>query len=335
LEILGAFAGGFWLLAFSVGCRGGPPTVAPSEDSGRVTGHTDGAGEADADGASDAGGFVNSGLTADAFALVAARPYTLHVPPGYDSARPTPLLVMLHGYSAGGQLEEDSLFHLTQASATYGFLYALPDGTVDSMGNRFWNATDACCNFYGSHVDDVAYLNAVIDDIESKYTVDLKQVFVGGHSNGAMMAQVFACRHAKRVAGVFSYAGAVWERTSMCAPNDLVSVAELHGDMDPTVPYDGGSNTAYPQSPPYPSAAVTVTTWASRDGCTTVLANDGEAFDLVPSLPGSETTVAKAVGCPPGVDAELWTIHGGGHMDTFSAAFGPAVWRFLHGHPKP
>jgi hypothetical protein len=66
-----------------------------------------------------------------------------------------------------------------------------------------------------------------------------------------------------------------------------------------------------------------------------VLANDGEAFDLVPSLPGSETTVAKAVGCPPGVDAELWTIHGGGHMDTFSAAFGPAVWRFLHGHPKP
>ena len=243
---------------------------------------------------------------------------------------------MLHGYSASGQLEENTVFQLTPASDTYGFLYALPDGTLDSMGNRFWNATDACCNFYGSHVDDVAYLNAVIDDIESKYTVDLKQVFVGGHSNGAMMAQVLACRSARRIAAVFSYAGALWANTAMCAPDDAVSVVELHGDMDPTVPYDGGSNAAYPQSPPYPSAPVTVMTWASRDGCTGAPTSDGESFDLVPSLPGSETTVAKAGACPPGVDAELWTIHGGVHMDTLNApAFGNAVWGFLNSHPKP
>jgi polyhydroxybutyrate depolymerase len=246
------------------------------------------------------------------------------------------LLVMLHGYSASGQLEEDSLFHLTSASDAHGFLYALPDGTVDNAGKRFWNATDACCNFYRSTVDDVAYLNAVIDDIASKYNVDPKQVFAGGHSNGAMMAQVLACRSAARIAAVFSYAGALWANTSMCAPDGAVSMVELHGDADSTVPYEGGSNAAYPQSPPYPRAAVTVTTWASRDGCTGALLDDGKTLDLVPSLPGGETTIAKAGGCPPGIGAELWTIHGGAHMDALSApTFGDAVWGFLHGHPKP
>jgi polyhydroxybutyrate depolymerase len=311
-----------------VGCGGAAPAAARPTDSAGTNMRADGGAGAAPDGGSEAG--------ADAAALIASRPYTIHVPSGYDPARPTPLLVMLHGYSAGGQLEENSLFHLTQASDTYGFLYALPDGTVDSAGNRFWNATDACCNFYGSQVDDVAYLNAVIDDITSKYQVDLRQVFVGGHSNGAMMAQVLACRNAKRIAAVFSYAGAIWADTSKCAPNDVVSLAELHGDNDPTVPYDGGPNTAYPQSPPYPPAAVTVSTWASRDGCTGPLADDGEAFDLVASLSGSETTVARAGGCPQGVDAELWTIHGGAHMDALNAAaFGQTVWGFLHGHPKP
>ncbi|MDP9000118.1 MAG: hypothetical protein M3O46_08405 [Myxococcota bacterium] len=323
-------------LVASVNCGGGGRVTARPTDSGGMNMSMDGAEGADADRGTDAAAFVDAGLSADAAALVAARPYTIHVPPGYVSTRPTSLLVMLHGYSAAGQLEESSLFHLTAASDTYGFLYALPDGTVDRLGNRFWNATDACCDFYGSHVDDVAYLNAVIDDIASKYNVDLKQVFVGGHSNGAMMAQVFACRNANRIAAVFSYAGAIWAQASMCAPNDVVSVVELHGEMDPTVPYDGGSNAAYPQSPPYPSASATVETWATRDGCTAPLADDGEAFDLVPSLPGNETTVAKAGGCPRGIDAELWTLHGGVHTDTLSAAaFGPAVWGFLHGHPKP
>ncbi len=280
-----------------------------------------------ADGGSDAG--VDAGL-------IAGRPLVMHSPTGHDSTQPTPLLVMLHGYSADGQSAEDTIFHLTEASDTYGFLYALPDGTLDSQGNRFWNATDACCNFDGSEVDDVAYLNAVLDYIESNYNVDPKRVFIGGHSNGAMMAQVFACQNAQRIAAVFSYAGALWANTALCQPNDVVSIAELHGDMDPSVPYAGGPNTAYPSSPPYPSAAVTIGTWAARDNCTGVLTDDGETLDLVPSLAGNETTVAKAAGCPAAVDAELWTIHGGVHQDTLDpATFGTAVWGFLRDHPKP
>ncbi|MDP9034304.1 MAG: alpha/beta hydrolase-fold protein [Myxococcota bacterium] len=319
-----------------VGCGAAAPAPALPADSGGGNAPVDAATQPVADNAADAGDHDGASLTPQAAALVASRPYTIHVPPGYDPARPAPLLLMLHGYSANGQIEEDAIFHFNSASDTYGFLYAVPNGTVDSMGNRFWNATDVCCNFYGSNVDDVAYLNAVIDDVESRYTVDRKQVFVGGHSNGAMMAQVLACRASERIAAVYSYAGAVWTNPSFCVPKGPVSLVELHGDRDSTVPYDGGSNPSFPQSPAYPSANGTVTTWASRDGCTGSLMDDGETFDFVASLPGNETTVAKAGGCPPGIDAELWTIHGGGHVEALvSPAFGDALWRFLHGHSKP
>ena len=36
-------------------------------------------------------------------------------------------------------------------------MYAHPDGTIDSLGNHFWNATDACCNVNGSSVDDSTF----------------------------------------------------------------------------------------------------------------------------------------------------------------------------------
>lgn len=50
------------------------------------------------------------------------------------------------------------LFGFSELVDRFGFLYAFPDGTENSMGKRFWNATEVCCDREGSGVDDVAYL---------------------------------------------------------------------------------------------------------------------------------------------------------------------------------
>ena len=97
------------------------------------------------------------------------RPVTVHVPPGYDPSRPAPLLIGLHGYASNGQ-EHASYFHIDDAAAQRGYLYAWPNGTLDSQQNRFWNATDACCDHEGSGVDDAAYLETLIKEIEGKFT---------------------------------------------------------------------------------------------------------------------------------------------------------------------
>ena len=49
---------------------------------------------------------------------------TIHVPPSYDPSRPAPLLIVLHGYSSSGP-EHDAYFHLGDAAARRGFIYAL------------------------------------------------------------------------------------------------------------------------------------------------------------------------------------------------------------------
>jgi polyhydroxybutyrate depolymerase len=66
-----------------------------------------------------------------------------------------PLVLVLHGYSgdAAGYLD---YFRIEPLAETRGFLVCHPEGTVDSQGWRFWNATEACCDFYGSGVDDSA-----------------------------------------------------------------------------------------------------------------------------------------------------------------------------------
>ena len=140
--------------------------------------------------------------------VVAARPYLLTVPQG-DPKTPLPLVLVLHGYGSTGKRHDDA-WGFSALGLREGFLVAAPDGTVDPRGNRFWNATDACCNFYGSTVDDVAYIRALLDDVAARTPVDPKRVFVVGHSNGGFFAHRLACDMPERIAAVVSLAGAQW-----------------------------------------------------------------------------------------------------------------------------
>src|SRR5262245_36100441 len=88
------------------------------------------------------------------------RQFALNVPASYDPAKPAPLVILLHGYTASGARQEAYL-KFTPESERRGFLYAYPDGLIDSRNNRYWNATDACCDLDESKVDDSAYLSAV------------------------------------------------------------------------------------------------------------------------------------------------------------------------------
>jgi polyhydroxybutyrate depolymerase len=239
-------------------------------------------------------------------ALVAARPYQIDAPYPLGN-EPLPLILLLHGYGASGLLQ-DIVFGFMQLSDERKVLVAHPDGLVDSSGNRFWNADDACCNIDNNPVDDVAYLNAVVSDVEAHYNVDPKQIYAVGHSNGGFMAHRLGCDSTQRFAGIVALAGDVWKDPSKCKPTGNIAVLQVHGDADMTVPYDGGPNI--------PSAKESVGTWAAKNGCSGALTPTGQTYDLVQTLPGNETEVS-AYACAQGA-AELWTIHGGGHLPVFN-----------------
>ncbi|MDQ3945143.1 MAG: hypothetical protein M3357_08360 [Actinomycetota bacterium] len=257
-----------------------------------------------------------------------ARPYGLKVPEGYDGQRPVPLVVLLHGYSSNGSAQ-NSYFRLGAQADRETFLLAYPNGTRDLTGNRFWNATDACCDFYGRGVDDVAYLDAVLDEISSRYRVDPGRVFLVGHSNGAFMAHRYACDRSGRVAAIVTLAGMQWKDTSRCGASSPVSVLHVHGRDDGTIRYEGGST---PKGA-YPGAVDTVGAWAGENGCSGSLGPTDRRLDLDSWVPGDETTVERYGGCA-GVDVELWTINDGGHIPAFNGHWAEAIWDFMAAHPK-
>ena len=252
----------------------------------------------------------------DAAAVFTSRPYVVNQPPGYDPKTPTPLVVMLHGFGTDGPGEEAYL-RLTSTSNAHDFLYAYPDGSFSEngpvmyRGQRFWNATNACCDFSDppdARPDDVAYLNAVLDEILSNYNVDKKRIFLIGHSNGGFMAHRMACDAADRIAAIVSFAGAQWLDPADCKPSAPVAVVELHGDADLRydpktmlwgIPYDGGST---PEGT-FPSAPTTVQTWANKNGCSGPILETDQSYDLVPDLPAIANADASPYAAAPASDA--------------------------------
>jgi polyhydroxybutyrate depolymerase len=266
------------------------------------------------------------------------RPVTVQVPPGYDPAKPAPLLIMLHGYGSSGR-EVDTYFHLAEEAAQRGYLYAYPDGTRDGDGRQFWDATDACCDFDRTGVDDAAYMSGVIKEIQASFAVNPKRIDLIGHSNGGFMSYAMACAHADQIAAMVSLAGATFVDRTDCAPTAPVAVLQVHGTADDTIAYQGGTLDLGPgrSTGAYPGAEASVATWASYDVCSTSSVVDEQVdvdADLGSAGGPAEASVTRWAGCQPGGAAELWSMPGGGHAPNISEGFGAAVMDFFEAHTK-
>jgi polyhydroxybutyrate depolymerase len=260
----------------------------------------------------------------------AGRPSVLVVPSGYDPNTPAPLIVLLHGYGANGPAQ-DAYMGFSLLANEFGFLLIFPDGLLNPLNQRFWSATDACCNFFASPTDDSAYIRGLIDTVSAQYSVDDRRVFVTGHSNGGFMSYRMACDHADVVAAIASFAGATYDNPASCNPSEPVHVLQIHGTADGTILYGGGSINL-----PYPGAVESVETWNAYNGCTNTADSSAPNLDLISSLAGAETSVARYTdGCQTGGSGELWTMQDGAHVPGLTANYARSVVEYLYAHPKP
>lgn len=264
----------------------------------------------------------------------------VYVPAGYDPATPMPLVLLLHGYGGTGA-GHDSYLGLRPFADSRGFLYCFPDGTVDQANARFWNATDACCDFYGKGTDDALYLRQLIERIGQVFALDRKRVHLVGHSNGGFISYRMACEHSDIIAGIASLAGMMALDSSRCQPSEPVNILQIHGTADPIVPYGGGMlGGGLPQTGTMPGALQTVEMWAAHNHCAGPVTGQGVSMDMDLDVPGLDTVVMRYTNFPPGGVVELWTINGGRHRPTFNngsseSEFASRVIDWLLAHPKP
>ncbi len=262
------------------------------------------------------------------------RPYKVHVPKGHDDAKPSAILFAFHGYGSGDSGEGlDRYFAFTRAADAHDFLYVAPNGKKDKSGERFWNGTDACCDFDKTNPDDVGYIRAIVLDIAKTHAVDPKRIFAFGLSGGGFFAHRLACEASDLFAGVVSMSGATFEDAKRCTPKEGVSVVEIHGEDDDVVLYSGGRLDFGSVSTPYPSAHDTAQRWAALNGCTGSLADSGKRVDVAAALTGDETRVERYDSCARGA-VELWTVEKGSHAPAIAKTFADTMWSFFEAHPK-
>ena len=258
-----------------------------------------------------------------------ARAYSKFIPSSYSKDTSLPLVVLLHGYGATGAMQE-SYMKFESVAETNKFILVYPDGTVDSSGRRFWNATDACCDFFSAVADDV-YLLSILKEMESNYSIDAKRIYFVGHSNGGFMSYRMACKYPDRIAAIASLAGASYFKTTDCGAKSPVSVLQVHGTKDGTILYDGGQILGTS----YPGAVASASQWATFNQCTQNAVTRSTKFDLEPNITGDETSVTAWTNCQNSSEVELWTMEGAAHIPTLKSTFATKIWEFFAAHPKP
>jgi len=229
------------------------------------------------------------------------------------------LLIELHGRGQDATWIEGYLNMRGLAHRNNMFVIA-PEGTYDHPNNgttpaTFWNATDGCCNIYGSSIDDVAYLLSLICHTRANYSIDKDRVYIIGLSNGAFMAHRMACDAADFVSAIVSLGGATFKDTTRCNPTRPVSILHIHGTDDKTVSFNGMTTFA---PGPVPSAPETFNTWVVKNHCpfsdgANIVRNNFVDFDA--SVAGAETTaISRPRSSTCKVQLETWFVAGGGHV---------------------
>lgn len=240
------------------------------------------------------------------------RPAAIYGPSDYDGSSELPLVMILHGYGASGMLQ-DFVYQFLPRVDTFDFVLILPDGTENAVGIKHWNATEACCNFYGDDVNDSAYLARLLDEAEAAFPIDPDRITVLGHSNGGYMSYRMACDHSERIAAIAPLAGLTFGNEDDCKATSNVSVLHIHGTADFDVEYSPNAFTV--------GAEESLWRWADRAGCSDSLTDGGRA-DYESAVAGDETAISSYdQGCADGFTGELWRMDDVGHLPTFNETF--------------
>lgn len=238
------------------------------------------------------------------------RQFRIFQPSSHDPNSPLPLVVNIHGFSFDSGFQQEST-QMNTVAEREGFIVAYPD----ALNNDWFPTLDAVA-------ESTEFIAAMLDHIESVYSIDEERVYATGFSQGAQLSYALARAIPDRIAAIAPVSGTqpkidpgvelpLW-------PDRPVPVLHIHGTADAVSPYDGGI-------PPFggldwQSAPGEVASWAEHNGCASnptdsTLPNleqaDQSSISLVHYSECAEYTDSSGVARE--VETLLYQINHGGH----------------------
>jgi polyhydroxybutyrate depolymerase len=168
------------------------------------------------------------------------RTYLVHIPPSYTKENPVPVILAFHG--GGGNAEDTPRFYqLDEIADKEDFIVVYPEGTGRKLKGKVfgsWNAGRCCQPAQDENVDDVGFIEEMLDTLEENFNINKKRIYSIGHSNGALISYRLACELSDRIAAI-AVAGA-HDSFDNCSPSRPVPVLHFHGTQDNCALYEGG-----------------------------------------------------------------------------------------------
>ncbi len=166
------------------------------------------------------------------------RTYILHLPPDFSPAKKWPVIIALHG--GGGTAQNTIRFYgLEEQADKEGFILLYPDAV-----NKAWNIPGMTSRVKNldSTVNDVHFIERLMDTLVTGYRADEKRIFVTGMSRGAMFSFYLASALNSRVAGIAPVCGGISHTVAQNYTfGKPVPVLMINGTADPLVSYTGGA----------------------------------------------------------------------------------------------
>jgi polyhydroxybutyrate depolymerase len=235
----------------------------------------------------------------------ASRRYLLHVPASYKSGTAMPVVVLFHG----GQGSATTIANIT-GKDTFS-VFADRAGFIAIYPNSVSGTWDDGRDTVTVSTNDVAFVDALLDEVAKDYNVDTKRVYATGISNGGMMTHRLACDLTKRFAAIATVAANMpVSLSTKCSPTRAMPIAMLSGDADPLMPYAGGSISGG-ISGNVLSVNDTVKFWLTKNS----LVATAKTSSLVDAdtTDGTTTTLFEYGTSGSSNDVALYSIKGGGH----------------------
>jgi len=257
------------------------------------------------------------------------REYLLYVPDSYDSTRPTPLVISMHGAAMWPAAQKESS-QWNELADQHGLIVVYPSAEV-GPGPTAWNV-----NRGPGLATDVRFISDLIDTLSATYNVDPRRIYANGLSNGGGMSFVLSCTLSDRIAAIGTVVAAQTLPFEWCKDTTPVPMISFYGTADPVVPYQGGESWVTPS--PFPRATTWTADWARRNRC------DPKPVDSVLAV---DVIRREYTGCAEDATVVLYAIRGGGHVWPGGKGMpewilGPTtrnidatkeMWNFFRAHP--
>ncbi|WP_062289387.1 alpha/beta hydrolase family esterase [Demequina phytophila] len=236
------------------------------------------------------------------------RTYTAVVPSSL--ADDAPLWVALHGSRMDGAgMRAAAGYQLDELAVEQGFVVIYPDGYEDTWHDC---RPDTGYPATAEGIDDVAFLEALVSEAASAYSLDASRVYGVGYSNGSHMLFRMAAESPGTLAGIEANAANLptsdnWSCEAWTEPIPTILV---EGTGDPINPFDGGQAGAFGQD----LGAV----MSAAESAAAIATINGVAGEPAESVVGGEPGEAGAVtltayGAGSEAPVLLYTVAGGGH----------------------